>query len=377
MGRTIPPKVRALRNPIPVNRHRAGGESYRWEVYWRIDGREYRRRYVGKMKAEADAQALRNRLFAAGTGALALRPGDAELLTKVRAVIEPLGADLLTVVNEWAERKRREMASVPVEAAIEAFLGAKTAAGARPRYLLDIRSRLSRFRVAFAGRRLSSISSQEVGDWLDSLSVGAITKANFRRVVGVLLNWSSRRGWCERGILADVEKPKIRPAETEFFTPEETRALLAAATRVAPAMVPYLALGLFCGLRTAELDWLPWEHVGEQEVRIEAKTAKTASRRVVPIPPNAAAWLSPHRKQRGPVRPVNARRMLARICRESGVTWKPNAMRHSFASYRLAATNDAPRVSLELGHTSPALVFRHYRAPVSATDAGRYFAIAP
>ncbi|WP_231363815.1 hypothetical protein [Verrucomicrobium sp. 3C] len=52
-------------------------------------------------------------------------------------------------------------------------------------------------------------------------------------------------------------------------------------------------------------------------------------------------------------------------------------MRHSFASYRLAQCSDAPRVSLELGHTSPALVFRHYRELVSEAEAERHFGLTP
>jgi hypothetical protein len=58
--------------------------------------------------------------------------------------------------------------------------------------------------------------------------------------------------------------------------------------------------------------------------------------------------------------------------------WPHNALRHSFASYRLAATQDAPRVALELGHSgSPQLVFSHYREVVTPEDAERYWQIRP
>jgi hypothetical protein len=54
-----------------------------------------------------------------------------------------------------------------------------------------------------------------------------------------------------------------------------------------------------------------------------------------------------------------------------------NAARHSYASYRLALTDDAPRVASELGHTTPHLLYNTYRALVRREDAELYFAIRP
>ena len=58
------------------------------------------------------------------------------------------------------------------------------------------------------------------------------------------------------------------------------------------------------------------------------------------------------------------------------VKWKANALRHSYASYRFAQTGDVGRVAGELGN-SPAIVHRHYRELVSATDADRWFSVLP
>jgi hypothetical protein len=60
----------------------------------------------------------------------------------------------------------------------------------------------------------------------------------------------------------------------------------------------------------------------------------------------------------------------------ANVTWKHNALRHSFASYRFAQTGDAGRVAGELGN-STAIVHRHYRELVSAQDAAAWFAVKP
>jgi integrase len=80
----------------------------------------------------------------------------------------------------------------------------------------------------------------------------------------------------------------------------------------------------------------------------------------------------------GAVVPVNARKKLDAIRKDAGLTrWPKNGLRHSFASYRLAATHDAPRVASELGHTSPQMLYSTYRELVLPEEAERYWKIAP
>jgi integrase len=52
-------------------------------------------------------------------------------------------------------------------------------------------------------------------------------------------------------------------------------------------------------------------------------------------------------------------------------------LRHSYASYHLAAFKDAPALSLELGHVRPQTVFIHYRELVRPSEAERFWKIAP
>ena len=80
----------------------------------------------------------------------------------------------------------------------------------------------------------------------------------------------------------------------------------------------------------------------------------------------------------GAVVPVNARKKLDAIRKDAGLTrWPKNGLRHSFASYRLAAIHDAPRVAAELGHTSPKMLYGVYRELVLPEEAERYWNIGP
>jgi len=88
--------------------------------------------------------------------------------------------------------------------------------------------------------------------------------------------------------------------------------------------------------------------------------------------------LRPYTEIRGGVVPVGARGKLERVRKRAGLTsWPKNGLRHSFASYRLAATNNAPAVAAELGHSTPAMLYANYRELVLPEEAERYWQIAP
>lgn len=205
------------------------------------------------------------------------------MLAEIKKLLEPFGVDPLTVVRDWVEKRKRELSSVSVEEAVTHFLEAKTIEGLRPRALQDLKNRLNRFKQDFSGRILSSLTPQEIYLWILNLPVAPQTKVNFRRVISNLLNWSAMQGWCPEDIIKKVPNLKVRPAKTEIFSIEEIKILLEAARKEIPDLVSYLALGFFCGLRTAELDRLQWSQVNHKEVVIDAGVAKTASRRVVPL----------------------------------------------------------------------------------------------
>ena len=172
--------------------------------------------------------------------------------------------------------------------------------------------------------------------------------------------------------------------EIKIFTPEELKRLLAT-TR--PELIPYLAIGAFAGLRTAELKRLDWSEVNlsERYIEVAAKKAKTGSRRLIPITDNLYAWLTPHSAEAGPVArfAANLGRQLGQLVAkvnqqypDACFEWKHNGLRHSFVSYRLASEKDTAQVALEAGN-SPQVIFKHYRQLVTENEARRWFSIFP
>ena len=141
----------------------------------------------------------------------------------------------------------------------------------------------------------------------------------------------------------------------------------------------YLALGAFTGIRSAELLKLTWNNLRSDPgfIHVSDDIAKTAAQRYVPILPNLAAWLEPYRNGRGKL--FRSRRLVDRITRvakENGIPWPNNCLRHSFASYRIAATMNTNQVAEEMG-TSYAKLKKNYRKPITPEKAAAWFAISP
>ena len=76
--------------------------------------------------------------------------------------------------------------------------------------------------------------------------------------------------------------------------------------------------------------------------------------------------------------PKGIRSKMKRVREAAGLNrWPNNGIRHSFAFYRLAAINDAPRVAAQTGHTTPQMLYNTYREKTRPEEAERYWQIRP
>ncbi len=313
----------------------------------------------------------------------------ADTLAKCLETVRDLSS-LLAAVQFYAARQKR-VTPKPVSEVVAELLAVKESRNAATRYLQDLRVRLARFADAFR-KDCCDVTTAEVQAWLDSLSLSRQSYKNFRTVAHLFFEFAVARGYAADNPVAGSESLTVGSGDVEIFTPAEIRRLLAAAT---PDFLPCLALGAFAGLRSAEIERLAWADIrlAERHIVIGASKAKTASRRVVPISDNLASWLASYAAQTGTVwkgtheafyitqqttaaaTAVPADEQNSTPARPA-LKWKQNALRHSYASYRFALTNDAGRVAGECGN-SAAVIHRHYRELVKLADAERWFAVMP
>jgi integrase len=349
-----------------------------------VDLRAYGKgRKFFKIRAEAEAEAYRQRtlLERHSRALIGLSQREMSEIIHARDKLAEYGETIPEAVKhrvDYYERIRR--CNVTVAQLSDEVLETRRKDGRSPGYVYDLGVKLRRFCRTFGDRPVAAVSVEEIDKWLRDLGNSPKSRADFRANVGVLFSHAERLGIIDKNPVSRTSRPKLVDAPPEIFTVDELRSLLETANRVSPDVVPMIAIGAFAGVRNAEIKRLDWSEIdlARQHIEIKAAKAKSARRRIIPIQPNLSAWLRPYTGRAGRVVPPGSRGKLERVRKESGLAkWPLNGLRHSFASYRLAATADAPRVSHELGHTSPAMLFSNYRELVHSEEAERYWKIVP
>jgi integrase len=333
---------------------------------------------------------------------------DAELNTEVSNYVSvvrrlPENVTLKEVVDYYLKRQPARLPTKTVRDVVDELIESKTKAGKSGVYIKDLRLRLGHFAEAFK-MPIAGITGKEIEDFLRAPRPGkgenskprilaGRTQNNFRQRINTLLKFAVKRGYLpkDHDEMNSVELADEDTGDIEVFTPLELRKLFAACIaeveergkmRDREAMIPYLAIAAFCGLRSAEIARLDWSEVHitgpEHFIEVKASKAKTASRRTVPIPDNCAFWLAPFAKESGPVCPFERpdKQCFHYVGPAAKVEWKRNGLRHSYISYRLAQIKNVHQVSLEAGN-SPQMVFAHYRQLVTETQATEWFGILP
>jgi integrase len=297
---------------------------------------------------------------------------------EARKILAPYRISILEAARDYCRRMESMAKSQTVSQAVQELLLAKAHDNLRPRYLGDLRARLARFRESFGDRKLADITAGEIDSWLRNLQLSPLTRNTFRLRLSVLFEYARERGWAAANPINDVRKVKTGDSLPEILPPQEVARLLEAAS---DQTLPYWAVGVFAGLRSAELERLQWKdiHFSERLIEVPALSSKTASRRFVSIQPNLLAWLAPYsEKSHGRVCPTNLRKLLETDRKQAGFSrWPHNALRHSFASYHLTQFRNAKDLALELGHSRSDTVFRFYHQRVKPAAAETFWRIVP
>jgi integrase len=203
----------------------------------------------------------------------------------------------------------------------------------------------------------------------------------------------------------DVEIPEAAGGSPGILTVEQCRALLETARTRFPEFVPYITLGLFCGLRPeAELARLEWSDVQIDRERVHIPIAKTkiSLPRNVSLSANAVEWLMLCRKREGHILPPcfgtrwNHLRWLAgfrtrhrptieerAMLKPEGVfadrkfaEWPADGMRHTFATNHLAFHHNAPLTSAQMGHLRASTIVM-YCGLEPQTDPAAFWRVRP
>ena len=260
---------------------------------------------------------------------------------------------------------------VTVRVAIATAVESKRNRGLRHRYILKLSSALSKFCVTFGDRELHTIKPVEIEEWLQKPEWASDTRKGYLQCARTLFSFGIKRGWCFHNAAMKVDAPMSEDAPPGILTVDECERLLVACRATDAALLPFIAVQLFGGLRSIEARTLEWASVNCETVNISAARSKTRRRRLVPILPQLKEWI----ELGGDLPARGWRKRLERVRIAAGIGWPRNCLRHSFVSYMMPL-HGAAKVAAWAGH-SEAILFNHYRALVSELECQRFLQLKP
>jgi integrase len=307
---------------------------------------------------------------------------------EVRAILNGSGTPV-EAARFFVKLHAKELPRVTVPAAVEKCLAQCRADGKSAARMHQLEHYLNGFATDM-NTEVSELTPGIVSRYLTGMVASERTKKNARDVLGYFGRWLVLHGYLERGtsLVEGVQKYSMKPGKIQIFTPAEIAEFIASADN---RLLPYMLIGAFAGLRGAEIQRLDWSEIDLADgfIEVKAEKAKTDIRRLVPIAPNLKAWLNQCRKKAGPVCPFkNVVNQLMKLVAEVNkampknipdkdrMSWKKNALRHSYISYRVAQCADVARVSDESGN-SPAIIRSNYLRRVKPNLAKEWFNIMP
>jgi hypothetical protein len=310
-----------------------------------------------------------------------------------RALLADHGVSLTESARFWLAKHAKPLIEVSVEDIREKWLTVRQK-NAGYHHAKALRGRSLHFETAFAGRKLSSLSLQDLIEWQDTLEASLVgrTVRNIHDATKMLFKFARKRGYLESDRLSPMEivdRPKARPSRKEIYTPEQMQELLDAAWALASPATAAMAIAAFTGIRSEELysvdpdkkeeDQLAWEDFRWKEkfIYVRMEVSKLQVPRNVPIPDRLLKMLQTL-KGKGQVYPyTRLDSAYARIARRAGITWKHNALRHSAITYDMLLSSSPTEVANRAGN-SVAIIESSYRNRGATKDqAIAWFKLSP
>lgn len=273
-------------------------------------------------------------------------------------------AEIELALAHWLTVRERTRKNI-VDAIAE-FMKEAEKKGNTTKHTDQIQMDLDRMVIGFESRNVGDITSVELQAWFSALPWAAKTIHNSWVRINSFFLWATARKYCKENPMASVDTPKIKAKPIKILTIPQIKTLLRAAHKVAPETLPYFAIGIFAGVRVAEMGKMTARHFvsekGQPFLHLDKSITKTGQDRFVTVTPVLQSWLAICNDKL----PVCSRTQFDKVRVAAGYgprDWDANAMRHSFASYT-APTIGTMRAAKEAGH-SEAIQIKHYRLLVS------------
>jgi integrase len=290
------------------------------------------------------------------------------------------------VVGAWrayAALKGQTISSLTVDAAVEKYLAETekrvdagtlaTGTAAQKRHKMRL------FLQAFAGKRMSEIKSAEIEDWLnDTAGPVAGTFNSYKKHIGAF--FEAFRKEIRPNPMEEIEAMDNHVDNVEVLTPRQTAQLFGYALQHRPDALGRLALEAFCGMRFGSAYRITKGDINfsDKGILLPGHIVKTRRRFYIDgLPDNLWAWLAKTNDACWALENNQWMHLKSSLFVKAGVPHPRNCLRHSFATYHVAAFKDPGKTAAVLCHRDQALLWRHYNGIATQAAGKQYFSITP
>jgi integrase len=361
-----------------------------WRIVGFVNGLRTQFWFASEREAK-DAAADKNAEITAYGTQVALTSADRMRAFNAAELLAPYGKTIDDAARYYLAHLRQTADSITVAELCkiirEEFVFRLANDGASLRHKRTMDSELKKFEARFGDSPIKALTGNEIKEWLASLPLAAKTRSKIFGYIRNAYGIAVEKGLLDEHPLARI-KNFLRNKKSEAppfpLTPEEAQRLLDAAE---PSVLPFIAVGMFTGMRTSERDLIEWKHFilddPEPYIDIPKSISKTGERRLVPVQPALMAFLAPFVKKQGRIIPLTCNGNVAyqnaweRSVKAAGLwPWSEGRLRDSFCSYRYRATGSAEITAEEDGHSVQVMVDRYLKL-VTKEAAERFWAIRP
>jgi integrase len=315
-----------------------------------------------------------------------------------------LQVGLYATVEFYIAHHKPKAGKVTLHELVERYL---TDLKACPLHRSNVRRTLDAFACDFSKTAIPDLTPSLCQSWVanrksakdGSSPISELTRRHAKDHLAGMFRWAVHDGYSPSNPATfTVEVPGKSPY---VLTLDESFSVLNAAwsLRKETQLWPYFILAMYCGFRREELLKMNVSAIYPNfTVLVEDYESKTGQFRHVPLPKcgqyllgdqwtewqeqalkdREALKQDPKSKPTPLIHRVNFRRNFRRVYTAAGFqSWPRNALRHSFASYFFATTQNSDELLRRLGHTTDAITFQHYLRPVREHHPEQYFALLP
>lgn len=281
------------------------------------------------------------------------------------------------MMRDWLAKKSTNARTVAK--ACTDCLAEKKSSGLRANSLRALKCSLDSITEALGKKLITLVNADDIKAWLAGHTEwSAKTRLNNLKYASSLFTWCVNNRILTFNPCDGVIRPAVPFKPVQILTVPQIRQLLTTCREEDPALLGFLALVLFGGLRVAEARRCLTSNLMKGTIDLGGESCKLNERRCVKMTTQLAAWIEAWQSDGKLYAAVDMPKFNLRmksLATLAGVTVPKNGLRHSFCSYNLQI--HGALVTSRMANNSETMLNRHYLAMVTDADAKAFAEILP